>query len=154
MITLRKAVRSDCRTVFEWISDPTVQAAAFSQAPILWERHHAWFEAKVDDPTSLILIAEQEGTPLGQVRFETSSGSVEVSIIVGAAWRGRGLGRRLLAEACASFFQATKAREIHAWVRADNPASLKAFLAAGFSLESSQERKGVPADHLLLRRPA
>lgn len=147
MTRLRPARPADARAVWEWLQDPEVRAAAFSSAPIPWDTHQPWFERRLAPGGEPYLIAEDErGERVGQVRFERREGILEVSIVVAPGARGRGLGRALLREACAGM-----PRPVQALVRADNPASLKAFEAAGFVRIGTLTVAGVAGLRLLLR---
>lgn len=138
---LRPACGDDARAVWEWLQDPDVRAAAFSSAPISWEEHEPWFAARLAAPGEPYLIAEDStGVRIGQVRFERGDGPRQVSIVVAPGHRGRGLGRALLASACALV-----ERPVEALVRADNPASIKAFSAAGFSRSGARVVRGQDA---------
>ncbi|MBI4644486.1 MAG: UDP-2,4-diacetamido-2,4,6-trideoxy-beta-L-altropyranose hydrolase, partial [Deltaproteobacteria bacterium] len=55
-ITLRAAVKDDCRMLWEWANDPEVRKNSFSSDPIPWEQHVSWFESKLRDPGYLFFI--------------------------------------------------------------------------------------------------
>lgn len=150
-LVLRPARLDDARAVWEWLQDPAVREAAFSSDPIPWETHEPWFQARLARTAEPYLIAEDaEGRRVGQVRFERSSGRLEVSIVVDPGSRGRGLGRRMLSDGCALARRSLGPGPIEALARAGNPASLKAFEAAGFVRAGTRAVRGSEAVVLVL----
>jgi RimJ/RimL family protein N-acetyltransferase len=77
-----------------------------------------------------------------------------LSISLARAQRGRGHGRRVLRLAAGEVFAGSDAARISAYVKEDNPASRRAFLAAGFDLLGAAECRGHRAEHFVLRRAA
>lgn len=125
-ISLRPATAADARIVWEWRNDPASRAASRTTAAIAWEDHAAWFPEALT--TRRMLIGEQDGAPVGLVRFDPDgAGGHWVSINLAPQARGRGVGRRLLAAAVA-----TVAGPLHAEIRAGNLASERIFQACGF----------------------
>src|SRR5437763_1683945 len=125
MLTLRPAVEGDSRLIWTWANDPLVRAVSFSTAPITWEQHQQWFARKLNDQTCTMFIAmSAEGTPVGQVRFETTGEEqVVVSVSIDRARRGSGLGRALIELGVQEYFRAGKATHIHAFIKSDNMGS-------------------------------
>jgi RimJ/RimL family protein N-acetyltransferase len=74
-------------------------------------------------------IVEDADVAIGVVRLERGrpDDDSRISIVLAPAWRGRGVGRGVIAAACAACPGAVIAE-----IRSDNPASLAAFAAAGF----------------------
>jgi UDP-2,4-diacetamido-2,4,6-trideoxy-beta-L-altropyranose hydrolase len=152
-ITLRSAVKDDCRMLWEWANDPEVRKNSFSSAPIPWEQHLPWFETKLSDPRYLIFIILDRGNnPLGQVRFETVDLEATISVDIGRKHRHQGYGPAGIRTACRLLFREFKIIKVHAYVKPDNPASSRAFLQAGFKEMGAVVRKGVTAVHLVLER--
>lgn len=152
-LRLRKARESDCRAVWEWIGDPEVRAAAFRPSAIPWETHRRWFRRKVQDPGSTYFIARTPGgRRVGQVRFERRGPRADVSILVAAAFRGKGCGSRLLALACARYFRSSDVAALDAYVKGSNKRSIGAFLSAGFAPRGKGRVKGRYASRLVLPR--
>ena len=150
-MTLRPARLEDTQTVYRWICDPQVRAAAFSSEPIPPETHAAWFARKLADPSSLYWIAEDPaGIPVGQVRIERGAEGAEISIVIGEAARGRGVGSAVLRLAGARYRSESGEQRLLAFVRADNPASTRAFEKAGFTRAGDAIIKGVAALRFVL----
>jgi L-amino acid N-acyltransferase YncA len=140
-LAIRGAVEADARLLWEWANDPTVRAAAFSLDPIPWTSHQAWLRARLDDPACRIYVAEQDGRPLGQIRFEQVGSApgrieVDVSLVVGA--RGRGWGSALIVAGVERLRQEGFEGTVHALAKMVNLASIAAFDAAGFDRVSEQ----------------
>lgn len=147
-LQFRQASSSDCEMVFEWISDEAVRSAAFSTEEISLETHQKWFEQKLNSKNSTYWIAEWDGKPIGQVRFERKNDEHEVSIVIAKAHRGQSLGHQALSQACDQYARENGIDEIQAFVRADNPASLKLFEKTGFQRLASKKIKGCEAVEL------
>lgn len=145
---LRRATQADCRLLWEWANEPGVRASAFSQQPIGWEEHVAWFRSRIADPTCTILIAENgEGTPLGQVRFnEKADNTAEIDVSVASKMRGKGYGSRLIQCAIEQFVSSGhQVSELRALIRPENGVSARTFEKAGFQRMENVEIHGIRA---------
>lgn len=133
-LRLRAAQPGDCRQLWEWANDPAVRAWAFSQAPIPWEEHVRWFQQKLRSSNcALFIAADEAGDALGQVRLEWDSrGEAEVHISVAKERRGAGIGSAVIRRVVDQAWHEPSVRVIHAHVKPDNEASLRAFERAGF----------------------
>jgi UDP-2,4-diacetamido-2,4,6-trideoxy-beta-L-altropyranose hydrolase len=151
-LTLRRAQASDARLLWEWANDPTTRAVSFTPDAIPWERHQDWFAAKLADPQCIFFIAANEqGVPVGQIRFDASDGDLVVSTSVRASWRGRGIATRMIRAACAALPPALGFGRIIALIKEDNEASIRAFSNAGFEFEGRKEVRGMPARQYVLK---
>ncbi len=133
-LNLRRAGKSDCRLLWEWANDPGVRAASFQTAMISWDEHAAWFADKLDN--GLIYIAEdQEGKPVGQFRIDRlRNGDAKVDVSVAPEKRGCGIAAALIQKAVQAAFRETELQRLHAYVKPENQASLRAFEKAGFTV--------------------
>jgi UDP-2,4-diacetamido-2,4,6-trideoxy-beta-L-altropyranose hydrolase len=139
---LRRAAEHDMMLYFEWANDPAVRQNAFSQEPIPLEAHRNWFAKKLFSPTSYLFVLEQDGMPIGQIRFdEIKQGVFEIDFSVAPEMRGSGFGQYLLK------YGVTELRKIilvpfrvYGEVKAENAASARAFLHAGFTEGALQEK--------------
>jgi UDP-2,4-diacetamido-2,4,6-trideoxy-beta-L-altropyranose hydrolase len=147
---LRPANEQDCQLLWEWANDADVRTASFSSQPIPWATHVSWFAKKLRENRSRMLIAENEdGTPIGQVRFDARShAEAEIAISIAKPWRGQGLAVSLIMQAV-STPGTEKFSRIHAFVKPENTASVKAFKQAGFKQISVDEIHGTPAIHFI-----
>jgi len=135
--TLRAATRADAHRLFELANEPAIRAASFNPAPIDWHTHTKWFERRLTDPRSVIdLVCEPDGSAVGYVRFEIDDDRrvATVSVALGDAGRGRGLGAAAVRRGTQAFARLHQGRvaAVEALIRTDNPASLGTFRAAGY----------------------
>src|SRR5262249_48853686 len=131
-LSLRRAVADDCRQVWLWRNDETTRAASFDSAPIPFETHRRWFDQSLQRPDRHVFIVVADGREVGVVRLDVAEGAGTVSIHLGPAWRGRGIGRRTLAELERIAFGPLDLGRMEARVKADNAISLAVFQKAGF----------------------
>ena len=151
---LRPATADDCRRVWEWANDPAVRAVSFTSESIPWEQHVTWFTRKLADANTRLWIAEQDGAPLGQVRFDLAGSTATISVSLDAARRGKNLGALLIWSACQKLFHEAAIESIHALIKPDNAASIRAFEKAGFEPAGQTEVKGCAALRFELKRSA
>lgn len=153
LMTLRRISAQDSRLLWDWNNQPDVRAASFSTSPIPWENHTRWFDSKLEDPRSLILVAHHvEGSPLGQVRYEKSDGEAVVSVVVDSKFRGKGYGSAILCRSAEEAFKILGVNAINAYVKESNPASCKAFINAGFTLLGKKRMYDQEVAHLVLNK--
>jgi RimJ/RimL family protein N-acetyltransferase len=132
-VNLRPARPEDEGLLLAWRNEPTTRVASLSADEITPEEHHAWFARKLQDPSCAILIIEEEGRPVGQVRLDRlDPGLAEVNIGLAPESRGRGLGREALRRVVLAAPNLLGVRSVKALVKRGNDASLASFAAAGF----------------------
>jgi UDP-2,4-diacetamido-2,4,6-trideoxy-beta-L-altropyranose hydrolase len=153
-LRIRPARQDDARMLWEWANDPEVRAASFSQEFIPWETHVAWFTRKLRDQQCFIFVGEnEEGKSVGQIRFDpTPDGDFEIGISVAKASRGRGLASPLIELGVETVNSKVGEKRIHAFVRANNQASINAFEKAGFRRVGDTDVRGNAALHLISER--
>ncbi|MCS6927681.1 MAG: GNAT family N-acetyltransferase, partial [Candidatus Binatia bacterium] len=152
-LRLRRAREHDCYQLWQWANDPQVRAASFSPHPIPWEQHLKWFSATLHNPRCLLFIAVNgDDAPIGQVRYELEQDEATVSISLDHRFRGQGYGSALIGLSARKIFHATTTTVIHAYVKPENSASLRAFAKAGYRHVGTTLRGGQPAEHLILER--
>jgi UDP-2,4-diacetamido-2,4,6-trideoxy-beta-L-altropyranose hydrolase len=150
---LRRSVDTDCRFFWEWANDPGARAVHFVKDPIPWERHMEWFRARMADPKSILYTAvNRTREPIGMVRYQLDGARATLSISVGAAFRGRGNGRKLLFLATQELFEASGVASIDAFVRTENQPSIRLFEGAGFRNVGLETVGGEKAIHYVLDR--
>lgn len=154
-LRLRRAEEKDRHLLWEWANDPEVRTHSFSPDPISWETHVAWFDAKLNAlrrpvPTGMILIAEDgNGSPLGQIRFDLRpDGEWEVSVSLDQKMRGRGLAAELIESGVRQVLTNHPGARIHAFIKPENTASVKAFQRAAFRNAGRDQVRGNAAIHL------
>lgn len=151
-VVMRPAAPEDARRIFDWANDPITRSVSFQQDPIPWETHLAWFEKKLHQPTCSIFIAEDaEGIPFGMVRFDSAEHVATLSVNLAPSHRSRGLGADVLMVACREFMTHHDAREVWAFIKPSNKASLRTFQKAGFVTGFDQLAAGQQAVCMVLR---
>ena len=134
---------SNSELLLAWTNDPVVRQHSFSPKPVARAEHEAWLRARLADPNSLLLLAEDidSGAPVGLIRFQVAGTLATLSYQLAAAWRGRGLAAPLLLAGTEAVQQRfPRVRRVQGQVRAANLASGRAFERAGF------ERAALEAD--------
>jgi UDP-2,4-diacetamido-2,4,6-trideoxy-beta-L-altropyranose hydrolase len=149
-LQLRPVNERDLRMLWEWANDSQVRAASFSSEPIPWATHVAWFAEKMRKGRCHILIAENaQNIPVGQIRFDgREDGDFEIAISLERLRRGQGLAALLIEEAARLASKTGLCSRLHAFVKAGNVASVKAFERSGFELVAIEEVRGMAAVHL------
>ena len=132
-LSIRPAGPEDEGRLLEWRNDPTVRRSAFHQEEVDAATHHEWFAGKLAAEDTAILIVEDAGSPIGQVRLERNRpDGAEIHISLAEGRRGRGIGRQALRLAVAEARRWPEVTTVHALIKPDNEQSLAAFRAAGF----------------------
>jgi RimJ/RimL family protein N-acetyltransferase len=133
MLDIRRARPADEDLVLAWRNEASARAASVNTEEIAPEDHHAWFARKLGDPDCVLLILEEDGDPIGQVRLDrVNTDLAELSIVLAPPARGRGLGGEALRRTVIDAPRLLGIRDIRALVRRENAASLAVFGAAGF----------------------
>ena len=137
-LELRPASESDCLFVWKTNNETSVRDVSLSSAPIPWESHLKWFSAKLNDSNTRLFIIEVEGDPAGVIRLDKSADNVEISVALGAGFRGQGYGRSAIELGFRSAQLELGGKQVVARVLRRNAASLHAFERAGFVRESGE----------------
>lgn len=145
-LVYRPAQPADARLYFDWANDPVTRQQSFKTEPISWENHTTWFSRKLTDPNTLLLVFEtQQQEPVGQVRLEQLGPEIIIGISLDSAFRGKGLAVNIIkaaTEAASGHFP-NATLPIHAYIRPDNPASIRSFEKAGFTFSHKSGKFGV-----------
>jgi RimJ/RimL family protein N-acetyltransferase len=149
-VTLREATPADASNLLTWRNDRATREASFSSAEISMDRHVAWLESKLADRNaSRLWVALAGEAAVGTARVDRlDAGTAEVHIAVAPQHRGRGLAAQILRAVLDEVAAVRFAERLHARVKSDNEASLRAFRSAGFS------ETGVEAGIVSLSAPA
>ncbi|MBD2703684.1 GNAT family N-acetyltransferase [Spirosoma sp. BT702] len=146
MFTYRTAQPADSRLYFAWANDPDTRKWSFNSTPISLETHTAWFTRKLTDPNTLLfLFFDEAKQPVGQVRFERKSvadmpDEIIISTSVDARQRGKGYATQLISQGCAICRKQWGVVTIHAYIKPENQASIRAFERAGFKLSGESSK--------------
>lgn len=133
----RDANLHDELLLFEWVNDPLVRRNSFADINVTIERHSVWLVARLAAPEDcqLYIIETPDGIPIGQTRFDRRAGRWEIDYTVGPAFRGRGLGRAVLATGIAKLAGRTPQAVVTGRVKGGNLASRKIFESLHFDSE-------------------
>ena len=143
---LRPAVMDDAAVLFEWVNRDEVRSVSLGGgSPIAWESHVGWLRNRLADDRSLVLMAEQDGAPVGYVRFEDKGEGPETAIYLVPEARGHGRATRWLRQGSEQAARRWPGRPVLARIRWDNLASRRLFSRCGYVLQ------GQGPDHLILR---
>jgi RimJ/RimL family protein N-acetyltransferase len=121
IVSLRTAALADCERVWQWNFAADVRALSNDPTIVALETHTAWYMNRV--AKGAIWIVQCEGVDVGVVRIDAG----QISIALAAGARGRGVGKRAIAAACAAW-----GGPVVAQIRNDNQPSRAAFEACGF----------------------
>jgi L-amino acid N-acyltransferase YncA len=136
-MTIRDALEADLPAIVEIYNAATATRTATALlGPVTVEEQLPWFRRHSPDQFPL-WVAEIDGQIAGWLSFHefirrpAYNGAAEVSVYVRENFRGRGLGRALLAKAIADAPQ-LHARILLGYILGHNEASLRLFQKVGF----------------------
>jgi len=134
-LALRLAEEKDCRLLWKLRNEKTVREAFFDSKYIPYEKHKEWFDKKIKNKNSEILIIQNSsGGEIGEVRFDfDSKNKAEVHIIIDGTKRVKGYGTRALKLSCEYVFKNFSVKAIIAYIKKENMLSLKIFKKVGFA---------------------
>jgi len=130
-LRLRRARIADAGLLFDWRNEPLTREMSFDSSPIVWQTHFEWFQAKLSDRNSDMVIGEVEGLPAGQARLDFRNDEAVLSFSVDPDLRGLGFGRALV-ERALLFGRSRAARRFIARVKPENAASRNIFQQLGW----------------------
>jgi UDP-2,4-diacetamido-2,4,6-trideoxy-beta-L-altropyranose hydrolase len=140
-ITLRLATIADAEPIFEWRNHEETRRYSLQSDLISWEAHQQWFYNSLANPHRILLIGEQNGRPVGVLRYdclEPTAGEqlqCKVSVYRTPGINTPGIGTALLkAGSCWLQEQRPEITRIQADILPDNIASQRAFEKAGYVL--------------------
>lgn len=93
---LRRAVGGDMRQVYEWRNAEDTRRHSHSSDVIPFADHQRWFERVLADPQRALLIAEDQGRPVGVLRYDVQQHGALVSIYLVPGCGGAGYGPAIL----------------------------------------------------------
>ena len=151
VITVRKAVESDCEQIYKWANDDDTRAASFNSGPIEWDTHRNWLSQRLQDSNCLLLIcSDDKGKSLGLVRFDLAGDEAIISINLDPNMRGQGLAGFIIIRTIDELFKRCNISKVSAFIKPQNHRSAKAFERAGFSEIGPTTIKGIKARHYMI----
>ncbi len=142
-VTVRPVLNSEAHKIWEWRNSPDIRATAIDNHEISWDEHRLWFERRIADATSVMLVGSERDKEVGFVRFDLDGSTATVSIFVAPGENGRGIGRELLrAGEQWCLVHHPQIDRFFANVRPENTASIALFVGTHYTpVLYSYERK-------------
>jgi len=139
--TARAASSVDESLLLQWANDPEVRANAFNPRPIAAGEHAAWLARRLADPQAsrITIVQAANGVPAGQVRLDRVAGGWEIGYSMDEAFRGLGLGARLLQAGIPADLADGM---LLGRVKPDNTPSARVFHRLGFSECAAADERG------------
>ncbi len=140
----RRVIKEDLQLTYSWANDPSVRQNSYNSEKISLDEHKNWLFDKINDPDTLFLIGEENNESIGQLRFERFDNHAIIGITVAPSQRGKGYGAKILKEGLKEYSKLWKV-PVHAFIKKDNIASIKAFEKAGFVFKEELNYRGHPS---------
>jgi len=138
VLSLRLAVASDVKLLFEWVNTPSsLKNKEKSSTPIEWSAHQNWFNKRLNNPNVRIWIVERNKQAIGQVRVEYDNNKLLIDIFIDSLFKGNDYGLKalkLLIKQCQVTYPGVP---LHAIIKKENYPSLNLFRRADFQEVSS-----------------
>ena len=135
-IVIVSAKSCHSETIWEWRNDPITRKMSVNSKKVSWEEHTSWYEKILLDKCRKLYVGEEEGIPIGVVRFDKCDDDeyvYEVSINISPAYRKKGFGKQLLTHGIRKLLnEVENCKFIRAEVKKDNLSSNKLFKSFGF----------------------
>ncbi len=132
-IVLRKATINDTLLYFDWANDILVRKNAINEEHILLENHKKWFQKKITERTSYLLVLEINNVPVGQIRFDKNEQNYfEIDYSIAKEFRGNKFGNILVKKGIEKVTNFEKKATFLAKVKQQNIASKRVFLHQNF----------------------
>lgn len=122
----------DALLLWQWRNDPAVRARSFDSREIAWDTHRDWLARRLASSDCRIWIFESGSESLGQVRYERSGVTADISFSIAERFQRQGLGSRMLSESSSQACRALALQTVIALVKDDNLASQHVLERAGF----------------------
>jgi RimJ/RimL family protein N-acetyltransferase len=149
-IRLRPATAADAKLIFEWRNDPVIVRLGSSQREVTWTEHEEWFSQSITSGKRRIFIVQNDGVPIGQVRFDLlESSECVISAYLLTEFTGRGWGVEAMRSGCEMIFEIWPIQSVSACVRAENKAVQSALAKVGFEEIASKAVPGHKAFQLM-----
>ncbi len=143
-LCVRPVEAADEGLILTWANDPLTRRNAFDSSPISADVHADWFRRRLAETGSFYIVETEAGVPIGQVRFAPAEAAWEIHYAVAPAFRGRGIGRAVLATALDRFRkQVPRGARIFGQVKPANAPSRRIFESLGFEPGMDGEAKMV-----------
>lgn len=140
-MTVQNAVKEDSKLLFDWANDPATRAQSFNKNPIPYSEHAAWFETKLANDNSVILLFRLQEIPMGVVRYEVEGSNATINYSLANNLRGLGLAAKMVEMSIVKIQSSKHLRQITAFVKESNLASVRIFEKLNFTKTKAEEYK-------------
>ena len=135
ILNMRMALAGDVDVYYSWVNDEDVRINSYSTSKITYDEHKSWFTKKINsEDCYFYFFSNQENIPVGQVRIDNLEDEYVIGISIDAEFRKSNYSTGMLVMACRDYLKKFKNRNIIAYIKEQNNASLKIFLNAGFEI--------------------
>lgn len=130
LVVFHPALEEHRELLRQWRNDPVVRSASATSHEVSEAEHATWFESAVLSGKEDVYLLKARSGWCGNVRFcwREIEQAWELSWLVAPSFRGRGIAKNAVRRAVSL----KKGQKIFARIKADNLASKKAALHAGF----------------------
>lgn len=137
-LTLRSAAIEDKSLLFDWRNISELVELSYSKKNVTLEEHDEWFNKKLLNPDSKLLLIILNNIAIGLIRTEVKYKSCEISIYLIPGNQGKGFGSKALS--LALNINKNSPYKYIAKVQIGNIPSQKLFLKFGF-IESNRDNE-------------
>lgn len=138
MLKISNAQLEHSNGVFVIANHPDIRAVSFQTKNFTIDEHNQWFSAIISDKSTLFLVAVEDNSVVGYIRFtkilpELVSPTASISIAVFPGLSGKGIGTQLIKSGIVALKKTwPEIQLLKAEVKISNKASQRFFLANGF----------------------
>lgn len=130
--SLRKAELKDAFQLWKLANDSDVRHNAFNTAPIGYENHAKWLNAKLDSDMTVIYVLDISGVIVAQIRYDKKENAAEIDYAVNPSFRGNRIGTRILEMTWKRACKELGVQRVQGIVKKDNKFSICSFQRSGF----------------------
>ena len=154
-ITLRAAMLADCKRIWEWRNETATRKGSFRSDRISYAVHKKWFEGKLKDPcTSLLIVVDDHGRDVGYVRFDIGGANAEISVAIDSRERRKGYGLLAIRSGVQHILRQSPIGRVVARIRLENLRSVSTFRRAGFVPAGRVKVQGIDGHEMVYERTA
>ncbi|MDO9001527.1 MAG: GNAT family N-acetyltransferase [Bacteroidota bacterium] len=141
-LQMRLAQLNDIDLYFDWANDTLVRSNSYNNEKIEYTQHVNWFKNKLNSNNCFFYLFLNETNPIGQVRIENLDNEIIIGISIDKKYRGKGFGVEMLEQASENYLNQNPTKEITAYIKTENTASINLFTKAGFIKTDSVVQNG------------
>ena len=137
MISLRHATIDDADVLYKWRCDPLTVENSTGPPPATFDAHVQWLTGRLaKEHGGWLFIAMHDGHPVGAISIEATTR--QVGITIAPEWRGQGFATPMIRALCEEAAQ-HQLLPVIAIIKKTNQISVRAFRAAGFTIETGPD---------------